>query len=183
MLFAWIFAALAIGAHLAVASEQALAFEVHPLRSRFGKVTCIVGALLLAPASLALYLCYPDWSLMYLAHPDHLPPFTGPLLATAGPALAAALGFFVATRLEPPRLARLWVVGSAAAGGAVVVIGYRRIFAVSHYHAFHYGMPTTSLLDSALLVPLGLILATVVGVYLYVWQTLRRHAAGGPAES
>ncbi len=180
MVPAWILAGLAMGSHLAISARGALAFEPQPLRSRYGKAACIFGLGLLSPASLALFISHPDWALMYLAHPDHLPTGLGLLLAGLAPGLAVIVGFFVTARLgDEPKLRRIWIGSAILAAIVVIGLGYKRLGDVSYYDAFHHGIDGVSLLGSSLLLPLGLILATTAGVYAYVWMTIRRHVSGG----
>lgn len=148
------------------------------MKSRYFVVAGFFGLAALAPAGLALYLLYPDWSLMYLANPRHLSlammiPFLFALYALTPP-----LGFLATLRLlaEPrrgPRRAALvtWIGVTAF----VLVFGLNRIFTVAHYDAFHYGGLRLSLFGSALFLPLVLIGGAVVSVYAYAILHVRRH--------
>ena len=166
------------GAILAVTARRALERVSEPTKSRYFIVIGFFGLAALAPAGLALYLLYPDWSLMYLANSAHLPiAMMIPLLFVTF-ALAPPLGFlatlkaYAVRRSGPRRL--LWSLWFGV-GVFVLVFGFGRLVTVAHYDSYHYGGPTLSLFSSALFLPLVLIGGAVVSVFAYALLHVRRH--------
>jgi hypothetical protein len=168
----------AAGAVLALVARRALARVTEPMKSRYFVVAGFFGFAALAPAGLALYLLYPDWSLMYLADPKHLSlammiPFLFVLYALTPPlGFLATLRLFAERRPGPRRAA----LGSWALVFLFVVgFGFDRLFTVAFYDSFHYDGPTLSLFGSALFLPLVLIGGAVVSVFAYALLHVRRH--------
>lgn len=130
------------------------------------------------PAVLVLYGLFPDWSLMYLANPAHLPGLlTVPGLALTA-AAAPAAGFLAVHRQmqarSPWARRAVWIV-CGVLGGSMVLFGTGRLFTVALYDVFHAGQATLSLARSGLFLPLMLITGAVVSVYVYALMHTRRH--------
>lgn len=167
---------VAAGALVAGEARRALKRVGDPARTRYFLVVAILAGAVVMPSGLVLYALYPDWSLMYLAHPGHLSPFL------AFPALALAylgappLGFFAALWLGA-RLRGVPGLLGGLAGAALLtfVLGARRIFTVAHYDAFHHRGFTLSLSDSALFLPLLLVEGAAVSVLVFAVLHVRRH--------
>ena len=141
-------------------------------------VAALFGAAALTPAILVLYALFPDWSLMYLANPAHLPGLLiVPVLLAQGLA-GPPLGYLVAHRLlrlpdrRPLRAAFAAVV---VVGVGMLLLGAGRLGTVAYYDAFHAGQPGLSLLRSALFLPLMLTVGAAVSVYVFVVMHTRRH--------
>lgn len=171
-------AGVAAGAFLAHSAQSALERELEPLSSRYFAVAGMFGAGVLMPAVLVLYGLFPDWSLMYLANPAHLPRLLVlPVLALLS-AAAPALGFLAVQRQlsarEPWARRAIWIA-CGVIGGLTAVLGAGRLFTVALYDVFHAGAATLTLARSALFLPLMLITGAVVSVYVYALMHTRRH--------
>ncbi|MBI2372429.1 MAG: hypothetical protein HYV07_00385 [Deltaproteobacteria bacterium] len=167
------------GLALAMAAERPLKKSTDPFATRYFAATAIFGGLVLVPAALAEYFVAPDWSLMYLANPAHLPLPMAMLVIVMISAGAPSLGFLVAHRL----LARsfdAWCRGQvflALLGtGVVAIAGRVRIARVTYYESFHYGGPFAPLLGSKLSVALLVLIPVAVGSFVFILSEVRRHA-------
>jgi hypothetical protein len=177
-------AAFSSGVAVAAASRRALGRATVPMRTRYAAVAALLAGLVFVPAGLALHALSPDWNLMYLANPAHLPlaAVWAALLAhhALAPLAGFRLGVALAARPEP------WPLPAAGATLLVAAVGllgggWRALTTVAHYDAYHLGGPTLRLADSALFLPCtvaaGAVLAAVVHAVLHV----RRHAEIGEA--
>ena len=155
-------------------------------QSRYFLVAAMYAAGAGVPAGLVLYGLFPDWSLMYLADPAHLPgllivPFlAGHLL------LGPPIGFWIVYQLLRRRWPHTWAVVAAGPGAALLglLLGAGRVFTVAYYDAFHAQQAGLSLLRSELFLPLMLIWGAAVSVYVFAVLHVRRHvelAQGVPA--
>jgi uncharacterized BrkB/YihY/UPF0761 family membrane protein len=173
-----IVAGFGAGAYIAWVARLAVARERHPLKSRYFLVAAMFGAGVLTPVLLVLYALFPDWSLMYLANPAHLPLLlVVPMLLLHGLA-GAPLGFLVVhrlLRLHDPRPLRMLFWGVLGAALVILVFGAGRLTTVAYYDAFHAGGPGLSLLRSALFLPLMLTVGAAVSVYVFTVMHTRRH--------
>ncbi|MCA9551097.1 MAG: hypothetical protein KC933_13770 [Myxococcales bacterium] len=166
------------GAYIAWVARHAVVRERNPLTSRYFLVAAMFGAAALTPATLVLYALFPDWSLMYLANPAHLPMLLVlPMLLLAGLA-GPPLGFLVVHRLLPlhdrrPLKAVFGGVGTLAL--IIALTGAGRLTTVAFYDGFHAGQPGLSLLRSALFLPLMLTVGAAVSVYVFTVMHTRRH--------
>ena len=184
---------LGAGAAIAVTARRATVRELDPFRSRYLAIAGLFGTLVLTPAGLALYLLFPDWSLMYFANPAHLGWYlVVPLLVflyLGGP----PIGFLV-TRLlllrSRPRDRRLVLLTWILLLGIVLIGGAARLGRVAYYEAFHTGEVSLTLVRSSLFLPLLAITGATVAVLVFTLMPLRRHmeaaealpaSASGPA--
>jgi hypothetical protein len=167
------------GAAIALVARRSLVRTQEPARSRYFAVTSLFAATTFAPTGVMLYGQYPDWMLMYLANPAHLPrAFMVPLILFAyfaGP----LIGFMSAYRmLAEDRIGavRGTMAIIAALLASIVVLGRERILTVAYYDAFHGRGQTISIFDSPLLIAAGLATAAIVGVWIAALILVRRHA-------
>lgn len=138
------------------------------------------------PAGLVLYGLFPDWSLMYLADPGHLPGLLVVPFLSMHLLLGPLLGFWMVYRLLRRPWPHTWAVVAAGPASALVglVLGGGRVFTVAYYDAFHAGQVGLSLVRSELFLPLMLIWGAAVSVYVFAVLHVRRHvelARGVPA--
>ena len=151
-----------------------------PALTRYFLVSGIFGLGCLMPVGLAFYLAFPDWCLMYLANPVHLPGWIMLPILVVGYAGGPPLAFLATARLM--RAPRAWplrglVLGTLAAELFLLGFGWDRLTSVAYYDAFHHGLPTIPLLRSTLALPLGLSIWMVIGVVLGSLHHIRRHLA------
>ena len=64
---------LAAGMLMGVCCRRPLEDAEHLLKNRFGAVVLMFALGGMMPAGLVMYVQYPDWSLMYMANPVHVP--------------------------------------------------------------------------------------------------------------
>jgi hypothetical protein len=163
---------------LALVCRRVIIRAVDPVRTRYFAIAALFSAGVLTPAGLGLFLVFPDWCLMYLANPAHLPGWmVWPVLlifyVAGGP-----IFFLITVRLmiEPkPWPLRSLLIGLSLFLLATVVLGFDRLTTVAYYEAFHHGLGTIELSNSSLLLPLLLSLAAVGGVLYFSLRHIRRH--------
>lgn len=161
-----------------MAARRGLIRSHDPVRTRYFVVSVLFATGVLLPAGLCLYFAFPDWSLMYLANPAHLPGwivFPVLLLAYAG---GAPVTFLATARLmtEPkpwPLRTLVWSIVLFLA--ATILLGWDRLTTVAYYDAFHHGLGAFSIFSSALLLPLLLSFGAVGGVLYFSLRHIRRH--------
>jgi hypothetical protein len=180
-------AGYAAGAGLALSAADPLSRTKDPARTRYFASVVLFAGLVWVPAGIAMYLAFPDWSLMYFANPEHLP------LALALPVLlilyfgTPMAGFFV-THQALVRKDSRWLRASAAAIAIllliVVLAGRRRLMSVAYYDDFQYGGPVLGLFQSSLILPLSIVCVAVVGAFVATVRRVQRHvrASLGPLE-
>jgi hypothetical protein len=149
-----------------------------PVRTRYFAVAALFAAGVLAPAGLGLYLVFPDWSLMYLANPAHLPAWmVWPVLLIFYLA-GAPIFFLITTRLmtEPKQWPlRALLIGLGLSLLATIFLGFDRLTTVAYYEAYHHRLSTIPLSSSSLLLPLLLALGAVGGVLYFSLRHIRQH--------
>ena len=132
----------------------------------------------LAPAGLGLYQVYPDWSLMYLANPAHLPGWmVWPVLLIFYLA-GVPIFFLITARLmtEPKQWPlRALLIGLSVFLLATLFLGFDRLTTVAYYEAYHHRLATIPLSSSSLLLPLLLAVGAVGGVLYFSLRHIRRH--------
>lgn len=166
------------GCLIALSARRGLIRAHDPVRTRYFVVSVLFGSAVLLPAGMALYLAFPDWSLMYLANPAHLPGwivFPVLLLAYAG---GAPVTFLATARLmtEPKPWPLRTLVGAISLFlSAVLLLGWDRLTTVAYYDAFHHNLGAFSIFSSALLLPLILTTGAVGGVLYFSLRHIRRH--------
>jgi hypothetical protein len=149
-----------------------------PVRTRYFAVAVMFAAGVLAPAGLGLYLVFPDWSLMYLANPAHLPGWmVWPVLLffylAGGPIFFLITARLVTEPKQWPLRALLIMLSLFLL--ATLFLGFDRLTTVAYYEAYHHGLSTISLWSSSLLLPLILALGAVGGVLYFSLRHIRRH--------
>ncbi len=176
----------AAGIALAMAAERPLKKSADPIATRYFAATAIFGGAVLLPVGLAEYAVAPDWSLMYLANPTHVPMVLAALVIVALLLGAPLVGFLVAHRLASQRLggwSRLQVFGALLLTLVTLVAGRGRLSRVTHYESFHYHGPFVPLLGSKLSIALFVLIPVAAGAFVFVLSEVRRHAAGRPDPS
>jgi hypothetical protein len=114
---------------------------VLPSKTRWFGATALFAGTALTPACLIVFLLFPDWSLMYLTSPAHLPVAALAPLVTLLCFAAPVAGFFIAQRLiaagRTKNVKQLGLVflGIAAMNAAV---GHQALAQVGYFEAFHY---------------------------------------------
>ena len=168
------------GAAMVEIARQPLVEVDDALRNRYFAVVLMFACGSLMPAGLVFYVQHPDWSLMYLANPTHLPQaFMLPLvmfLYTVSP----AFGFAAAhTCLKSRRKNALEILLGLTAVVllALLVWGWDRLFTVAYYNDYHYQGATLSLLSSKLVWMVAAISIIVTSVYGYCVYLVRGHIA------
>lgn len=134
------------------------------------------GALM--PTGLALYAMYPDWSLMYLANPAHLPQVVMVPLVIGLYLVAPASGFLLSHRFLLARHdqgVRAILIGTGVALFLVTAVGFSRLTTVAYYDDFHHGGPTISLFGSPLIWALGIMICPVASAFVYSVLQVRAH--------
>jgi hypothetical protein len=170
----------AAGATLALAARRPIVRMHDPMRSRYFAVAALFGGAALTPSGLTFYAVAPDWSLMYLANPAHLPKLLMVpllvLLSTASP-VAGFLTSHRLMRLERPVFltAMLATVGAMLLG--ILAIGGPRILVVAYYDAFHLGRETIPLFKSRLAIALPLASTAILALLMVSVVHVRRHVA------
>ncbi len=168
----------AAGLSLAATAKEPLKTAQYPSRTRYFAATAIYSGAALVPSGLALYLLYPDWSLMYVANPAMLP---APIMIPVVIALcfgAPILGFFVAQRLivaHRARAIRRALIALLALGMMIIGLGFGALTRVGYYEAYHYGGEMIPLAKSPVIVALAIILPALGAVFGYTRRTIRRH--------
>lgn len=144
-------------------------------------VALLFGVGALAPTGLGLYALFPDWSLMYVAHPVHAHPVATIITLLAAYVSAPLTGCVFArglasSGLRGPRRARTAVAGSVIALALLVGLGWRRLTTVAFYEGYHYEGTGVQLAlsQTALFLPLVLSAAAMAGVYVFSVLHLRR---------
>jgi hypothetical protein len=176
--------AFTAGAATATAARRALRRAPEPMQTRYALVAALLAALVFTPGGLALYLLAPDWSLMYLAHPDHL---GGPLMLGVlflHYALGPVVGFWGAAQLA--RRDERWLLSAlfGAMGvlfASTLLLGWRALTTVAHHDAYHHGGATLRFGESSLFLPAVLIAAASASAVVYATMHVRRHADIGEA--
>ncbi len=133
----------------------------------------------LVPAGIVLYAQYPDWVLLYLANPAHLPPVLPELALLLGYLTSPAIGFLVAHRCLVNRradLLRMLLAGTAATAGLMLLMAGGRLFTVAYYDDFHHGGHTVPLTGSPLVWALLMIVFFVVFSCAFSVLQIRRHS-------
>jgi hypothetical protein len=177
-------AAFSAGVAVAASARPALRRAPAPLRTRYAAAAAALAGLVFVPSGLALHALAPDWNLMYLANPAHLPAPLVWLALVAHLALAPLLGFRVAAALGArPGARALAALGAALALAAVAtaVGGRRALLTVAHYDGFHLGGAALPLVDSSLLLPCLLAAGAALAATVHAALLVRRHAAIGEA--
>lgn len=141
-------------------------------------VSIFFGGFGLTPVGVALYMLFPDWSLMYLIHPLHsgrayvlvslvLVYVTTPLLG------CIIARYFMVTRRGWYFLWGAWICGVLVAL-LMVLAGWNRLTAVAYYESFHLGGLQIGLLSSSLSPLLAVSLVTLASVYGFsFWCVVR----------
>jgi hypothetical protein len=163
---------------LALVCKRVIIRVPDPVRTRYFAIAVSFATGVLTPAGLGLYLVFPDWSLMYLANPAHLPAWmVWPVLLifylAGGP-----IFFLITARLmtEPKQWPlRSLLIGLSLFLLATLVLGFDRLTTVAYYEAYHHGLTTIPLSSSSLLLPLLLALGAVGGVLYFSLRHIRRH--------
>lgn len=164
------------GAGLALAAKEPLARASFPAETRYFVVVGLFAASAIAPASLVLYLLYPDWALMYFADPAHLPLWLVLPFVLALGLLTPVSGFFAVQRLLAGRHRhRPMLYGLAVVSLSVLVFGWHRLSVLAYYDAFHLGGDAISLFASEALLPLLLVLPALVAGYVLARRGIQRH--------
>jgi hypothetical protein len=167
-----------VGCAYALVCRRVLIRAPDPVRTRYFALAVMFAVGVLTPAGLGLYLAFPDWSLMYLANPAHLPGWmVWPVLLffylAGGP-----IFFLITARLitEPKQWPlRAMVIGLSLFLLATFFLGFDRLTTVAYYEAYHHGLSTIPLSSSTLLLPLILALGAVGGVLYFSLRHIRRH--------
>jgi hypothetical protein len=173
-----IVAGFAAGAGLALCAAEPLKRTQDALRTRYFVAVLLFAGLVWVPSGLALFLAYPDWSLMYLANPVHLPMALALPVMIGAYLIAPPAGFLVTHQLM--REKKAWWLRGTLGGVAVlalliVLAGAERLLTVAYYDAFHYGGARVSLFRSPLILPLVLISVAVVGAFVATARYVLRH--------
>jgi hypothetical protein len=166
------------GCLFALVCRRVLIRVPDPVRTRYFAIVVLFAAAVLLPAGLAFYLAFPDWSLMYLANPAHLPGWmVWPVLIIFY--LAGSPIFFLITArlmVEPkPWPLRSLLIGLSVFLLATLVLGFDRLTTVAYYEAYHHRLSTIALTSSALLLPLILAIGAFGGVLYFSLRHIRRH--------
>lgn len=136
----------------------------------------LFGGGILMPAGCLVGLAFPDWVLMYLIHPEHLP--TGLLVGLWGSLYTAAplAGFRMYGRPESFRGSRkLWLGFLGFSPILIIGFGWSRLTRVTYYETFHYGVDAPMLTDSALLAPLIAFSVVTLAAYTYLARKVHAH--------
>lgn len=139
------------GLSLAWVAREPLRTAVYPSRTRYFGATALFAGTALTPAILILFLLFPDWSLMYLTSPGHLPVAAMAPLVTITAFSAPLAGFFIAQRLiasgrpGPIKTIALVFVGIAAMNAA---FGHEALGQVGYFESFHYDGPMVPFVKS-----------------------------------
>ena len=163
---------------MALACEKPLRETEDPFRNRYAAVVLMFACGGLMPAGLVFYIQHPDWSLMYMANPEHVPQFLFTPLIMSIYAAAPCLGFaLMALGLRHSwKRTVVWVLGPTAVALLVLLIwGWDRLFQVGYYNDYHYNGTLVSLFDAKLLWTIIGVAGVVVGLYAYCLLILRRH--------
>ncbi len=166
------------GCAIALVCKSVLVRAHDPVRTRYFAIAVLFAGAVLMPAGLGFYLAFPDWSLMYLANPAHLPGWmVWPVLLIFYLA-GAPIFFLITARLitEPkPWPLRLLLIGLSVFLIATILLGFDRWTTVAYYEAYHHGLTTIPLSSSSLLLPLLLTMGAVGGVLYFSLRHIRRH--------
>lgn len=168
------------GGLIAFASRAPLARTQDPVRTRYFAVAALYGLLAAGPAQLLLYVLFPDWSLMYLADPAHLPLIGTAAVVFAVAAGAPLAGFLVTHRLllAPRRTpARLGTAVPLLVLASIAFLGRHRIARVAYYQAYHLGGDVLPIEASRLVLALPLIVVALVVLLVWSFIAVRRHAS------
>jgi hypothetical protein len=165
------------GCVLALIAKRGLLRAYDPIRTRYFVVSILFAIGVVTPLGLGLYLVFPDWSLMYLANPEHLPGwFVLPMLLISY-AGGAPVAFLATVRLMHEKA---WALRSLVGGLAsflvmTMVLGFDRLGTVAYYDAYHHDLGSLPLSSSALLIPLVIGMGAVGGALYFSLRHIRRH--------
>lgn len=177
-----IVAGFAAGAYVAHCARRPLARELEPFKSRYFAVAGMFGLVALMPSVLVMYGLFPDWTLMYLSNPAHLPGLLIVPFLALHTGLAPALGFLAVYRAQHARVSwghkSIWF-GAGGVALLLLLFGGGRLLTVAYYDGFHGGGRGLSLPRSALFLPLMLTTGAVVSVYVYAIMHTKRHVELG----
>lgn len=167
------------GSILAIAAKRSLERAPDPIQTRYFAAAAAWSAGVFAPSGLALYALYPDWMLMYLASPAHLPSVVVLPLLFLAYALLPLGGFLGTQRLLAPER-RPWLRAKLAAVLLllllVVAFGYEALGTVAYWESFHTGGGGVSVLRSPLLLALLPGVVAVSGILAFIAMSAKRHA-------
>lgn len=163
---------------MAQIARPALVEVEDPLRNRYFAVILMFACAALMPAGVVFYVQHPDWSLMYLANPAHLPqvfmlPFVMFLYV-----VSPAFGFAAAHAcLKSRRKNALEILLGLTSLALILLLvwGWDRLFTVAFYNDYHYRGTTLAFLSSKLIWMVAAISVIVAGVYAYCAFLVRQH--------
>jgi hypothetical protein len=165
---------------MALVCKVPLAEISDPLRNRYVAVVAMFACGGLMPAGLVFYIQRPDWSLMYLANPDHIPQLVITPLIMLIYVGSPLLGFWATFLCLKSRWPAAVPILFALCGLELLILlvwGWDRLFSVGYYNDYHYAGQTLNLLDSKLIWTVAGVALVIGGLYVYCLYLLRDHIA------
>ena len=168
------------GASMAVCGKEGTDFGEDPIASPYFAVVFSFAVGAIAPMGLSFYLLSPDWSLMYLANPAHLP------LSAMLPGLAViylaspSIGYLtIRWMLRRNIHHETWflILSVSFILLTIIVTGRVRLFSLAYYDDYHYGGERIPFFSSSLFFPVVIISAVVTTVYLLSILKVRHHVS------
>ena len=171
---------LAAGMLMGICCQRPLQDVEHLLKNRFGAVVLMFALGGMMPAGLVMYVQYPDWSLMYMANPDHIPQWlvipTIALLYSFSPVVGFLL-FGLSVKKKYVWMTPLLVTLITLSVVILAGWGWDRLAMVGYYNDFFYKGTLIPLSESTLfstLLAVSLVVFTLLGSCLYF---IRSHVA------
>jgi hypothetical protein len=173
-----IIAGYASGAVIALSAAAPLERTRDAVHTRYFGVVLLFAGLTWVPSGLALFLTYPDWSLMYLANPAHLPLALSVPFLVVSYLVAPAAGFLLTHQAQQEKNP-WWLRASFGVPTSlallVLLVGHQRLLTVAYYDAFHLGLGGVSLFRSPLLIALSVVVAAVTGAFAMTLKAVKAH--------
>jgi hypothetical protein len=168
----------AAGSMIALIARRPLVRTHDPMHSRYFGVTVMFGVGAMVPSGVTFYALFPDWSLMYLANPEHLSKWIMFPLLTVIYACAPIAGFLLTHRFlleQRPRAPAVLLSSLSTLIVATLIFGRDRLLTVAYYDAFYAGGATLPLFRSRLAIMLPLACVAIGALFLAVLIAVRRH--------
>ena len=166
------------GAIMALVCRQPLLEVEDPLRNRYVAVVLMFACGGLMPAGLVFYVQHPDWSLMYMANPEHIPQLLFTPLIMSIYASAPVLGFItmcMGFRSGWKNIVPLILGLTSLSLLTLLIWGWDRLFSVGYYNDYHYKGQILHLFDSKLIWTVVGIALVVGGLFAYCLAILKGH--------
>ena len=165
---------------MGVCCRRPLEDAEHLLKNRFGAVVLMFALGGMMPAGLVMYVQYPDWSLMYMANPVHVPQWLVipaiALLYSFSPVVGFLL-FGLAVKKKYSWMTPLLAMMIVASVLILAGWGWDRLTLVGYYNDFFYKGTLIPLVESRLFSTLMAVSFVVFALFGGCLYFIRSHVA------